>query len=78
APPPINVATLPRSIKIGFPTFADHIPDRHALLEQTSILFDWIRNGKLKINVGGRYALSDAALAHADLESRRTTGKLLL
>jgi NADPH2:quinone reductase len=78
APPPINVATLPRSIKIGFPTFADHIPDRDALLEQTAILFEWIRSGELKIEVGSRYALSDAALAHADLESRRTTGKLLL
>lgn len=78
APPPINVATLPRSIKIGFPTFADHIPDRGALLEQTSILFEWVRSDKVKIEVGGRYGLSDASSAHADLESRRTTGKLLL
>ncbi|WP_117195857.1 quinone oxidoreductase family protein [Rhizobium terrae] len=78
APAPINVATLPRSIKIGFPTFADHIPDRDALLKQTSILFEWVRSGKLRIGVGRRYPLSDAALAHADLESRRTTGKLLL
>ncbi|WP_245394637.1 zinc-binding dehydrogenase [Amycolatopsis keratiniphila] len=28
--------------------------------------------------IGGRYALADAAQAHRDIESRRTSGKLLL
>jgi len=41
-------------------------------------LFDWIREGKLKIRIGGEYPLADAATAHADMESRATTGKLLL
>jgi NADPH2:quinone reductase len=41
-------------------------------------LFDWIVEGKLKIRDGGAYPLKDAAKAHADMESRRTTGKLLL
>jgi len=30
------------------------------------------------IRVGGEYALSDAAQAHIDIRSRRTTGKLVL
>jgi NADPH2:quinone reductase len=34
--------------------------------------------GDLDVRVGGRYPLDDAADAHRDLESRRTTGKLLL
>ncbi|MDQ7906403.1 zinc-binding dehydrogenase [Phytohabitans sp. ZYX-F-186] len=38
----------------------------------------WVGDGTLKVTVGGRYPLADAAKAHADLESRRTTGKLLL
>jgi NADPH2:quinone reductase len=41
-------------------------------------LFDWIARGDLKVTVGGVYLLAEAAQAHADLEGRRTTGKLLL
>ena len=34
--------------------------------------------GTLKITIGGRYPLANAADAHRDLKSRRTSGKLLL
>jgi NADPH2:quinone reductase len=78
SPKPIDIATLPRSVLVGFPTFADHIPTREALLSVTSQLFDWVRRGELKVNIGQRYRLADAAQAHDDLASRRTTGKLLL
>jgi NADPH2:quinone reductase len=30
SPKPINIATLPRSVLIGFPTFSDHVPTRTA------------------------------------------------
>ena len=33
---------------------------------------------KQDLRVGGEYRLADAAQAHRDLESRRTTGKLVL
>lgn len=36
------------------------------------------RAGSLRITIGGRYPLADAARAHQDLQGRRTTGKLLL
>jgi NADPH2:quinone reductase len=32
----------------------------------------------LKVRIGHRYALADAAQAHRELEGRKTTGKLLL
>jgi NADPH2:quinone reductase len=41
-------------------------------------LFDWIMAGRPKVAIGGEYPLDDAVLAHAALESRSTTGKLLL
>jgi NADPH2:quinone reductase len=41
-------------------------------------VFDAILDGSLRINIGGRYPLADARRAHQDLQSRRTTGKLLL
>ena len=34
--------------------------------------------GSLRVTIGGRYPLADAADAYADLEGRRTEGKLLL
>jgi len=34
--------------------------------------------GALTVRVGGSYALADAAQAHRDLESRATTGSLVL
>ena len=40
-------------------------------------MFDLVATGKLTPRIGARYALADAAKAHADLASRRTVGKLL-
>jgi NADPH2:quinone reductase len=37
-----------------------------------------VAEGKLEVNVGEVYPLSEAARAHEDLIARRTTGKLLL
>jgi NADPH2:quinone reductase len=37
-----------------------------------------IANGELTINVGAHFALADAAAAHIALESRKTTGKIIL
>ena len=38
----------------------------------------WISSDDLKLTIGGTYSLEQAADAHADLEGRQTTGKLLL
>ena len=52
-----------------------HPTQIHAWTKQ---LFDGIIAGVLEVRIGGVYPLADAALAHADMESRRTIGKLLL
>ena len=78
APAPIELMSLPRSIKIGYATFYDHIPTPEALRAHAAQLFDWVRTGKLKVTIGGVYPLTEAARAHADMERRATTGKLLL
>ena len=38
----------------------------------------WISSGEVKLTIGGAYPLENAAQAHADLEGRRTTGKIIL
>ena len=35
-------------------------------------------SGKLKIEIGQRFALADAAKAHIELSARRTTGSTVL
>jgi NADPH2:quinone reductase len=77
-PGPIDIMSLPKSIKLGYAVFSDHVPTPALLRERTARLFDWILEGKLKVEIGGVYPLADAERAHADMESRRTTGKLLL
>ena len=76
-PGPLNIMSLPKSIKIGYARYFDLIHTPELLRAHSAQLFDWISEGKLKILVGGEYRL-DAAKAHADMESRKTTGKQVL
>jgi NADPH2:quinone reductase len=70
--------SLPKSIKVGYATFLDHIHTPDLLRARSARLFDWIADGKLKVRDGGEYPLAAVAQAHADMESRKTTGKLLV
>jgi NADPH2:quinone reductase len=74
----LDIMNLPKSIKIGYAIFLDHIHTPELLRTRSAQLFDWITEGKLRVRIGGEYPLADAARAHADIESRKTTGKLLL
>ncbi len=77
-PGPLDIMSLPKSIKLGYGVFADHVHSPALLRARAARLFDWIARGDLKVRIGGTYPLADAARAHADLEGRGTTGKLLL
>ncbi|MFE9248899.1 quinone oxidoreductase family protein [Streptomyces sp. NPDC007088] len=76
--PSFAVTDLPNSILLSYPVVQHHVPTREALVARTGEVFDLVREGRLVPRVGGRYPLADAARAHADIESRATTGKLLL
>lgn len=41
-------------------------------------LFDAVGGGAIRIEVGGRYPLAEAARAHEDLQGRKTTGSVVL
>jgi NADPH2:quinone reductase len=66
------------SLYLTRPSLPAHIATRDELLKRAADLFGWISEGRLKVRVGGMYPLTDAPRAHADLEGRRTTGKILL
>ena len=74
----IDIMSLPRSIKLGYAVFFDHIHTPELLRSRAARLFDWIGEGKLCVAPATAFALADAAQAHAAMESRGTTGKLLL
>jgi NADPH2:quinone reductase len=69
---------LPKSIKLGYAVFSDHIATPELLRKRTAQLFEWIVAGDLKVRIGGVYPLAEAAQAHRAIESRSTVGKLLL
>jgi len=76
--PLFKLWTLPKSIKVTYPIVMHHVRTHEALIKRSQQLFAWVREAKVKVHVGHRYPLAGAAQAHADIESRRTTGKLLL
>jgi NADPH2:quinone reductase len=41
-------------------------------------VFQALRDGALRADIGRRYPLAAAAQAHQDLESRKTSGQLVL
>ena len=78
--PPFDVQQLNRhgSLYVTRPMLGDYLVTPEELRERAGDVFAGIADGTLRIAIGGRYPLADAARAYADLEGRRTTGKLLL
>jgi NADPH:quinone reductase len=78
--PPVDPRRLQAggSLFLTRPTLAHYMATRAELLERSGVVFDAVASGELKVRIGGRYALDDVGQAHADLESRATTGKLLI
>jgi NADPH:quinone reductase len=78
--PPLDLRILAHkgSLFVTRPTLFAHIAARDELLWRANSLFDLITSGQLDVLIHDRYPLAEAARAHGDLMSGRTTGKLLL
>jgi NADPH2:quinone reductase len=78
--PPFDSQILAQkgSLFLTRPTLFTYTASREDLLESARSLFDVVRSGQVKIEVSRTYPLADAQQAHRDLESRKTTGSLLL
>jgi NADPH:quinone reductase len=62
------------SLYLTRPALADYIADPAEKAELAAEVFGHVAAGRIKIEINQRYALEDAAQAHRDLESRKTTG----
>ncbi len=66
------------SLYVTRPTLGAYISDPAEFADTVADLVDIIQSGKVKITINQRYALSEAAQAHRDIESGKTTGSTVL
>jgi len=78
--PPVDPQRLNAggSLYLTRPTIGHFLRDAQERRWRSDEIFAAAANGSLKVRIGARYSLAEAGRAHADLEQRRTTGKVIL
>jgi NADPH2:quinone reductase len=66
------------SLYLTRPSLTHYTADREALLHRASQVLKWAAAGTLRVHIGNKFPLSQAAAAHQELQQRFTTGKVLL
>lgn len=69
---------MDRSLTLTGGDLWGYLTSREERLKRSAWLFNWITNGNIEINISKTFALQDGAAAHTFLESRQSTGKVLL
>jgi len=78
--PPFDPSVLNAkgSLYLTRPSLGHYLLTHDELLWRAGDVLGWIAAGRLHLRIGATYPLAQAAQAHRDLESRQTTGKLVL
>ena len=78
--PPFTAIDLLRagSIFVTRPTLADYAATPEEMRTSAARLFEMIASGTVKVTIGARHPLLEAADAHRALEARQTTGSTVL
>ena len=78
--PPVDPQRLNAggSLFLTRPTIGHYLRDAAERRWRSGEVFAAAADGSLKVRIGARYPLVQAAHAHRDLEGRRTTGKVIL
>ena len=78
--PPFSPMRLAQggSLYLTRPTLADYIHTTEELDAAAAAYFAVVESGAVKVEIGGRWPLAQAAEAHRALEGRRTTGGVVL
>ncbi|KAF5016978.1 hypothetical protein F66182_11171 [Fusarium sp. NRRL 66182] len=76
---PVSLFRLtPKNVRLMRPVVNGYLAERADLEKYTSELFDLVKSKKLHVTIHDVYPLKEVARAHQDIESRKTTGKLLI
>jgi NADPH2:quinone reductase len=80
AVPPFNIGVLAQkgSLFLTRPTLMHYTATREDLLTAARELFALVKSKAVKVSINQTYPLREAARAHIDLESRKTTGSTVL
>ncbi|KAJ2762867.1 hypothetical protein IWQ56_004953 [Coemansia nantahalensis] len=79
AVPPVRLFALtPKNLRLLRPALFSYLVTDAEYQRHLSAVVELVRDGRLDVQVFRAYPLEDAAQAHADLQARKTTGKLLL
>ncbi len=77
--PPVPVSVLNAgSYFLTRPTLVDYAATREDLEQRAGDVLKWIASGEMSLRVEHVFPLAKAADAHRALESRATTGKVVL
>ena len=77
--PPVDPRVLGNGSKfLTRPGLGDYTVTRQELDQRAGDVLDWVKSGELKLRIEHVMALSEASEAHRQLESRLTTGKVVL
>ena len=74
----INILQTKGSLFATRPTLNTYAAKREDLVAIANDLFDVVGKGGVKVGIGKKYPLREAAQSHRDLESRATTGSSIL
>ncbi|GLT39843.1 hypothetical protein SLA2020_140100 [Shorea laevis] len=78
-PDPVPLSALAaKSLFLTRPSMMHYTATQDELLETAGEVFASIASGILRVRVNHKYPLSETAQAHADLESRKTSGSVVL
>ncbi len=78
--PPLDLLLLAKkgSLSVARPALSSLTGDTATMRAAAAELFELVKRGILKVEIGATYALRDAASAHRDLEARKSTGSMVL
>ncbi len=74
----LSLLTQKGSLFVTRPTLFTYIAKREDLEAMAAELFEVVRSGQVKIEIGRTFPLAEAARAHRELEARHTTGSSIL
>ncbi len=72
------ILTQKGSLFLTRPSVNHYVATTAELRDRAADLLGWVADGSLKVRVGATFPLAEAADAHRAIESRATTGKILL